>query len=141
MNGSVFLDTNILVYLYSTSEAQKRNTSISIIKSYNCITSTQALNEFSNVFIKKYKMQNDSIKTCITNISKPCLVQLVAESTISKALDLNSRYDYSYYDCLMLASALENNCEILFSEDMSGGQIIENKLKIINPYKECFTST
>ena len=135
MSGSVFLDTNILVYLYSTSEAKKRNISISILKDCNCITSTQALNEFSNVFIKKYKMPNDSVKTSITNISKSCIVQHVEETTIYKALDLNKRYGYSYYDCLMLASALKNNCDILFSEDMGDGQVIESKLKITNPYK------
>jgi len=136
MSGNVFLDTNIIVYLYSTSEPKKRNTSISIFQNYACVTSTQALNEFSNVFIKKYKMPNDSIKTSITNISKSCFVQHVTESTIFKALDLNGRYGYSYFDCLMIATALENNCDVLFSEDMRDNHIIENRVKIINPYKE-----
>jgi predicted nucleic acid-binding protein len=61
MKGSVFLDTNILVYLYSTTEPQKRSKSISVMTDYFCTTSTQALNEFNNVFIKKYKMPNDFI--------------------------------------------------------------------------------
>jgi len=135
MSGNVFLDTNILVYLYSTSEPLKRNTSISIIKDCTCTTSTQALNELSNVLIKKYKMPNNSIKTSIANISRSCLIQLVTENTISKAVDLNDRYGYSYYDCLMLASALESDCNVLFSEDMGDGQVIENKVKIVNPYK------
>ena len=134
MNGSVFLDTNILAYLYSASEPLKRSKSISILTNYICITSTQALNEFSNVFIKKYKMSKDFIKQAIANISKTCSVQLITEKTIDFALDLNDKYGYSFYDCLMLASALENNCEILFSEDMASGQIIEGRLKIINPY-------
>ena len=134
MKDSVFLDTNIFAYLYSTTEPQKRSKSIIILTDYLCVTSTQALNEFSNVFIKKYKMSKDFIKQAIANISKTCSVQLITEQTIHSALNLSSKYGYSYYDCLMLASALENNCEILFSEDMASGQIIEGRLKIINPY-------
>jgi len=135
MSDNVFLDTNILVYLYSTSEQQKRNTSISILRDYNCVTSIQALNEFNNVFIKKYKMPNSSIRTAVANISKSCSVQFVTESTIHKALDMNMRHGYSYYDCLMLASALESNCKTLFSEDMGDNHVVEGGLKIINPYK------
>ena len=135
MNGSVFLDTNILAYLYSTSEPQKRSKSISILANCLCITSTQALNEFGNVFIKKYKMSRVFIKQAITNISRTCSVRLITEQTINSALDLNDKYGYSYYDCLMLASALENTCGELFSEDMATGQLIEGKLKIVNPYQ------
>ena len=135
MNGNIFLDTNVIVYLYSTSEPHKRNVSISLFKDYNCATSTQALKEFCNVFIRKYRMPHDSIKAAITSISRSCSVLHVAENTVLNALDLNKRYDYSYYDCLMLASALESSCSVLFSEDMHDGHVIENKLRIVNPYK------
>ena len=134
MKDSVFLDTNVLVYLYSTTEPQKRSTSISILRDYACVTSTQALNEFCNVFIKKYKMSNDMIKNAITGISLTCSIQLVTEWVVRAALDINNRYGYAYYDCLMLASALDSNCTTLFSEDMASGQLIDGKLKIANPY-------
>jgi predicted nucleic acid-binding protein len=58
----------------------------------------------------------------------------VRQNTIKKALALNERYEYSYYDCLIIASSLEAGCKYLFSEDMQHGQIIENSLKIINPF-------
>ena len=135
MSGNVFLDTNVLAYLYSTTEPLKRSKSISVLTGYLCVTSTQALNEFSNVFIKKYKMSKAFIKQAITNISKTCNVQQITEQTINSALDLNDTYGYSFYDCLMIASALENYCDTLFSEDMASGQLIEGKLKIINPYQ------
>ena len=34
----------------------------------------------------------------------------------------------------IIASALENNCNIFFSEDMHCGQLIENRIKIVNPF-------
>ncbi len=39
------------------------------------------------------------------------------------------------YDSLIISTALENNCEILYSEDMQHKQIIENKMVIINPFE------
>ncbi|MDD3014332.1 MAG: hypothetical protein PHC34_11575, partial [Candidatus Gastranaerophilales bacterium] len=47
--------------------------------------------------------------------------------------DIIQNTNYSYYDCLIMASALKNGCSIVYTEDMNDGQVIEN-LKIINPY-------
>jgi len=52
------------------------------------------------------------------------------------ALDLKEKYGYSFFDCLMLASALESGCDVILSEDMGDGQIIENTLKIVNPFNQ-----
>ena len=135
MNDNVFLDTNILVYLYSKTESEKREACLSIFKQYSCTTSTQVLNEFCNVFIKKYGIPINRIKEFIASILKICRIKFINESTVYFALDLNNQYGYSYYDCLILASALESDCEVLFSEDMSDRQIIEGRLKITNPFK------
>ncbi|MCL2386011.1 MAG: PIN domain-containing protein [Defluviitaleaceae bacterium] len=130
----VFLDTNVLVYLYSNTESQKRDASISLFKKYTCVTSTQALNEFCNVYIQKYKISSKELKKFIGNIIKSCDVRLVTEQIIIDAINLNNKYGYSYYDCLILASALDSNCNTLFSEDLHNGQTIESKLKITNPF-------
>ncbi|MEI6154767.1 MAG: DNA-binding protein, partial [Deltaproteobacteria bacterium] len=45
------------------------------------------------------------------------------------------KYQYSYYDSLIISSALEKKCQILYSEDMQDGQTIEKTLKIVNPFK------
>jgi len=135
MDGKVFLDTNILVYLHSATEAKKRDASIALLKHYACVTSTQALNEFCNVFIKKYRMPHEVIKKSVVGISWLCHVSDINERVICSAVDINGNYGFSFYDCLMIASAIDNDCEILFSEDMNDGQIIDGKLKIMNPYK------
>ncbi|GAB4289651.1 MAG: hypothetical protein Fur0025_24150 [Oscillatoriaceae cyanobacterium] len=53
-----------------------------------------------------------------------------------KALDINEMYNYSYWDSLLIATALSNDCSILYSEDMQHNQLIENKTRIINPFIE-----
>ena len=55
--------------------------------------------------------------------------------TIQSALNIVDQYGFSYYDCLIISSALECKSTILYSEDMNDGQIIDKKLKIINPFK------
>jgi predicted nucleic acid-binding protein len=44
------------------------------------------------------------------------------------------KYQYSFWDSMMLASALENKCTEIYSEDMQHNQTIEDKLRIINPF-------
>ena len=51
-----------------------------------------------------------------------------------KAIELKDKYNLQYYDALIIATALENHCNIIFSEDMQHNQIIENQLTIINPF-------
>ena len=48
----------------------------------------------------------------------------------------SEKYNFSYYDSIIVSTALENECNIVYSEDMQHSQIIENKLTIINPFKK-----
>ena len=136
MNGRAFLDTNILIYFYSESEATKRQIVYQILNSHCCITSIQALNEASNVWFKRYGWDGVRINKHLDNIELVCdeIIQ-IQRKTINMALSLKDSYGYSYYDCLILASALESDCDVVITEDMSAGQIIEHKLKIENPFK------
>jgi len=75
------------------------------------------------------------IKNEIRLISASTNCSLIDEETINKALDIHERYGYSYYDSLMVSSALQCNCDFLFSEDMRDEQQIE-ELTIRNIFKE-----
>jgi predicted nucleic acid-binding protein len=137
MNDKVFLDTNIVVYLYSDDEKSKQNIASRALDKNECVVSTQILNEASNVWFKKYNWSAEKIRKHIDNIERVC-DELIAvrKNTVYKAIDLKEKYEYSFFDCLMLASALESDCDIIYTEDMSDGQIIGDTLKIVNPFKE-----
>jgi predicted nucleic acid-binding protein len=60
---------------------------------------------------------------------------LLQKTSIDQALSIAQRYKYSYWDSLILSSALENGCKVLYTEDMQDGQTIDGKLKIENPFK------
>lgn len=136
MKDRAFIDTNIFIYLYSEDEPQKKTISSSIFDKYYCVTSTQALNELSNVLVKKLKISPSLVSKVIDEICSNCELKEVAVNTIKQALGIVERYKYSYYDSLIISSALEHECNFLITEDMQNGHIIENTLVIRNIFNE-----
>jgi len=136
MKDKVFLDSNILIYLYSEDEPEKQDIVNNIFDRFECVVSTQTLNEFCNVCIKKLKKSVSEIIGSLNEIKGSSRLEFVDDSVIEQALLLREKYFYSYFDSLMLSSALKYNCAIIFSEDMQNGQMIENALKIINPFAD-----
>jgi len=136
MSGRAFLDSNILVYLHSFDEQQKQRVSMEVISHYQCCTSVQALNEFCYVGIRKQRRKRREIELALERIEGFCQISSVTIETLAHALRLHEVYGYNFYDCLMLASAIEAECTEIITEDMADGQVIEQRLKIVNPYKQ-----
>ncbi len=134
MKDRMFLDTNVVLYALDKSSF-KQQISMDLLKS-NPIISTQVLNEFSNICIKKLKIDMMQVKNLIAVLSSDLEIKIFNSNTIIKALDLKSKYNFQYYDSLIVATALENHCKILYSEDMQDGLIVEQILTIINPFKK-----
>jgi len=138
--GRAFLDTNIFIYLYSNTELNKSERVSSVISVYQRIVSTQVLNEFCNVCIRKMNYPVPFVKRAIEEICEMCEFFEVNDLTIVKALDVHEKYRYAYYDSLIIASALEHECQYLLSEDMSDGQVIEERLTIRNIFADGYLS-
>lgn len=130
-----FLDTNLFVYLYSDTDISKKERVRLAIDQYERFVSTQVLNEFCSVCIRKLKFPVTTIRDAIAEIQNACNLLIVNYNTVMDALKCHEKYSYSYYDSLMIASALESGCQYLLSEDMADSQIIENKLTIKNVFK------
>ena len=133
MSGAkAFVDTNILVYLYSAQEPEKRQIAMAAINQYDRAISTQVLSEFCNVCIRKLNFKISPVKKAILEICSACEIFTVDKPHITFALDLHEKYGYSYYDSLIIATALDGGCEYLLTEDLADGQVIEGKLTIKN---------
>ena len=130
--GKAFIDTNLFVYLYSDTDAVKKEKVIQEIDKYERFVSTQVLNEFCNVCIRKLKLPLSNIQSAITEICKTCNLVVIDDTSVLKALAHHERYEFSYYDSLIITSALESDCNYLLSEDMSDGQVINGVLSIRN---------
>lgn len=61
---------------------------------------------------------------------------LIDKEAILLSFKITKQYKYSIWDSLIIASALESNCSVLYTEDMQDGQIIDGKLTIVNPFEQ-----
>ena len=137
MSGRAFIDTNVLVYLYSNSEKEKQTIAKNIIleSDIELLISTQVLGEFTNILYRKYNYSIDAIKEAITDFKENFSIITITIEIVEESLDLMARYKYSYWDSLIIAAAIKSNCSILYSKDCQHNQVLEKKLKIINPFK------
>ena len=126
-----FLDTNVLVY--ATSNDSRRERAQALIAAGGTI-SVQVLNELVNVLRKKLKRDWGAIEKAVSdfrNVLDPILP--LTPETHDAAIALAQEHSLSFYDALIVASALEANCEVLFTEDMQHGRTI-GTLTVRNPF-------
>ena len=141
MTDKVFIDSNVLIYLFDLSEPEKReiakNLILNLLITDKPNISLQVVNEFISATTKKVKniIPLELVENHVKFLEENFVINPINLRLCYKAIKIQQRYKYSYYDSLIIATALENNCSILYSEDMQGGQIIEGKLKIVNPFK------
>jgi len=135
MNDNCFIDTNILVYCYTDDEPVKRQKALDIANGSDAFISTQVLTELSNTLKRKFKQDWQAVEKVISEICSDFNVFVNKPVTIERACRVADKYQYSFYDSLIIAAALSINCKTLYSEDMQDGQMIENSLTIVNPFK------
>lgn len=128
-----FFDTSIAIYAASDEDA-KGKIARELLSAGGCVLSAQVLNEFVSVGRRKLKWEWVKIRQALGDIRSLCIpvLPLTAE-THDMAMRLSERYQYNIYDSIILASALEANCTLLYSEDMHHGQKLEG-LTIQNPF-------
>jgi predicted nucleic acid-binding protein len=137
MKDNVFIDTNIWVYANLDDDKKKHVRAQSLLDEKlhgkYIIVSTQILSEFYSAMTKN-RITHDEISKKIFEIVQNVYVAPTGLADIERTLALKEKYGYSWWDSLLLASSLEAECEILYSEDMQNGQIIEKVLVIRNPF-------
>lgn len=132
MPGKIFIDTNVVIYALGQAATQAHLAAPLFVGSPSI--STQVLAETANVASKRLLLPLSGIRKLITSLEAMCRVKIILLSTIHTALDIRERYSFSWYDRLIVATALETGCDTLYSEDMQNGQEINGRLRIINPF-------
>src|SRR5579872_2307431 len=109
----IFIDSNILLYLLGDDE-KKKSLAVSLLLPDNFI-STQVASENMNVCIKKLKMSPDLFFNHVERLLQNLTTVLLYPSTIEFACNIIKKYKFSYWDSLIVATALENECNVLYS--------------------------
>jgi predicted nucleic acid-binding protein len=105
----------------------------SLSKTNRVLEQAQVVNEFCVNAIRKGGDPLE-IRTTAAHFDKYFHITPVTMNTIIGSFRIYELYQFSHWDCLIVAAALESGCEILYTEDLSDGQIINETLKIINPF-------
>ena len=128
-----FFDTNVLVYAFL--DVARRERALDLMASGGVI-SAQVLNEFTNVARRKRERDWAEIERAVSVIRArfPEVMPLTAD-THASALGLARDHGLAFYDALIVASAIEGECDILYSEDMQHGREFGG-LSIVNPFLE-----
>ena len=137
---TVFLDTNIFVYAFLASEPLKRAKAVELIETSlgsgcGCI-SYQVVQEFANVARKKFvtRLSASDCKAFIDAAMQPLMRVTSRTELVHRAMDLQDELKYSFYDCLIIAAALEAGADTLYSEHLQHWQLLHGTLRIVNPF-------
>jgi predicted nucleic acid-binding protein len=130
--GRSFFDTNVVLYLFSHQAAKADRTEA--LMAGGGVISVQVLNETANVARRKMGMDWGEIGDVTRWLQMACVVETLTASTHDRAIALAGRLKVSFYDALIIASALMAGCSTLFTEDLHNGLVVERSLIVRDPF-------
>lgn len=139
MSGRFFLDTNIFVYSFDASSPKKAAQAQKLIRNAletgGGIVSYQVVQEFFNVALRRFSkpMSGLDAEQYLSTTFRPLLAVHSSPALYGEALRIGARLKLPWYDSLIVASAIEGECGVLYSEDFQDGQQI-GSLTLSNPF-------
>jgi predicted nucleic acid-binding protein len=131
--GRPFLDTNVLLYLLS-GDARKADRAEALLAGRG-IVSVQVLNEFANVATRKLGLAWQEVGEVLAAVRAACRVDPLTAEVHDRARDIAERHRLSFYDGVIVASALLAGCKTVYSEDMHHGLKVDRALTVRNPFR------
>lgn len=133
MNAS-FADTNALLY-FASDDARKAGIAEALLEEGLTI-SVQVLNEMANVLLRKWDRGWERTAYFLSIIQDQTTIVPLTVRTHNLGLHLSLHYRLSVYDGMIVAAALLADCDTLYSEDMHAGLVVEDQLRIVNPFRD-----
>jgi predicted nucleic acid-binding protein len=133
MPGRRFFDTNILVYAFAANDPRSARAEVLIAE--GGVISVQVLNEFTNVTRRKLDWDWKQVEASLSvirellGVARPLTADLHA-----KAVALARDFELSFYDALIVAAAMDSDCDLLCSEDLQHGQRF-GAVTVENPFR------
>ena len=126
-----FIDSNVVLYLLSSDTAKADVAELAL--EAGGFISVQVLNEVTSVCLRKLKMPWQEVDEVLLAVKAACVVLPLTVETHEKAVEISKRFQLSFYDANIVASAIASGASTLLSEDMQGGLLIDG-LRIQNPF-------
>jgi predicted nucleic acid-binding protein len=129
----VFYDSNVILYGVSTDA--ERVLRVRDLLALRGTVSVQVLNELANVGRRKMAMSWDEIDEMIRPLRSSLEIVPVTETTHELGVKLARRHRLAVYDGMIVAAALLADCDVLYSEDLHSGLLVDGRLRIVNPFR------
>ncbi len=132
--GAAFVDTNIWVYAHLKAPGDIRHErALALVQGRaDLVLSPQVVAEYYSVMLRN--AQTDAwIQANLRAIFARTHLQPANAEVLSTALDLRNRHGFSFWDCQIAAAALLARCSTLLTEDLQHGQLLDERLRVVNP--------
>ncbi|MFP4504590.1 MAG: PIN domain-containing protein [Cyclobacteriaceae bacterium] len=132
-NERFALDTNVLMYLHEVDANSKKTIAIDLMAS-SPVISNQVLSEYLNVLRRLLNLPKEQVLNNALSWLRLGEIIPVNFDTLKLVHELIKRYDLQLFDSIIVAAALEARCSVLYSEDMQHELLVNEQLRIINPF-------
>jgi predicted nucleic acid-binding protein len=139
MSARFFLDTSIFVYCFDASSPKKAALAKTLVRkaiaTRGGVVSYQVVQEFFNVALRRFAnpMSRVDAEQYLSTTFRPLLSMHSSHALYAEALQIGAKFRLAWCDSLIVASAIEGQCDILYSEDFQHGQQM-GRLRISNPF-------
>lgn len=136
-NAPSFVDSNVWLYAFiEGQDALKERRANELTQTIsNIVVSVQVINEVASNLLKKARFTEQEIRELVDSFYQLYTVTPLTQEVLHDASSLRERYNFSYWDGLIVASARVSKADIIYSEDMHDGLVIGGSLTIVNPFK------
>ena len=142
MRAKAFLDTNIVVYTFDASEPRKQDIARQLVAKAltepgSAVVSWQVVQEFLNVATTKFAVPLTAVdaRTYLHQVLVPLCEVYPDAAVYEDGLAIQDRHGFSFYDSLVLASAVRAGCVRLYSEDLQD-EFRLGRLQVVNPFRQ-----
>jgi predicted nucleic acid-binding protein len=128
-----FVDTNVLAYAYDADSGEKGERAREVLADIDgAVVSTQVVLEFFAVLTRKLGLTRDAAEEATESLME---LEVVATDArlVREGLRISRDHDISHWDGMIIAAAVASGCEVLLTEDLNDGQVIEG-VRVVNPF-------
>jgi predicted nucleic acid-binding protein len=140
MSAEFFIDTNVFIYHLDTTDRRKHKIAEKIVRDAlatgNACISSQVVQECLNVALRKAEvaLSLEAARSYLNAVLAPLMQVTASDALYHRALDVQARWRFSFYDSLIVAGALAAGCRTLLSEDLQHGQKLDG-LTVTDPFR------
>jgi predicted nucleic acid-binding protein len=136
MTAPVFVDSNVFLYALDAADPKKQQAAriwrAELWKSRRGRVSFQVLGEFYVNAVRKQPAARDEVRAEVRDLLawNPVIANAVL---LEQGWKIQDRFQFSYWDALIVAAAKVSGCHYLLTEDMQSGQKLDG-IEVVNPF-------